>query len=211
MCTSLNFLLLLLLPAFSLPGFPTSFCSCWSRYSWRFVKAQSHFRRSLSKSLSWKGGKKPTLNIAPAKPRFPYCGWHISSTLLLILHPSRRQSRHIQILQLSAFYVKYFWLPPLQLFFCTTQLNKTSLYTVLCPQTSPKLTKHWSWKAQSSPLPLSVQQPHVRNPSLPCAIPLSPVMAFENEPFKRIFLKCSCPLENTSLSLRTFSSSSNVL
>lgn len=155
MCTSLNFLLLLLLPAFSLPGFPTSFCSCWSRYSWRFVKAQSHFRRSLSKSLSWKGGKKPTLNIAPAKPRFPYCGWHISSTLLLILHPSRkgRQSRHIQILQLSTFYVKYFWLPPLQLFFCTTQLNKTSLYTVLRPQTTPKLTKHWSWTAQSSPLP----------------------------------------------------------
>lgn len=36
-----------------LPGLLTSFCSCWSRYSCRFVNALSHFRRSLSKSLSW--------------------------------------------------------------------------------------------------------------------------------------------------------------
>lgn len=49
---SLNLSLFLPVIAFCLPGFPTSFCNCWSRYSWRFVKAHSHFRRSLSKSLS---------------------------------------------------------------------------------------------------------------------------------------------------------------
>lgn len=36
------------------PGLLTSFCSCWSKYSWRFVNAFSHFLRSLSKSRSWK-------------------------------------------------------------------------------------------------------------------------------------------------------------
>ena len=37
-----------------IPCLLTSFCSCWSKYSWRFVNAFSHFLRSLSKSRSWK-------------------------------------------------------------------------------------------------------------------------------------------------------------
>jgi hypothetical protein len=46
-----------------LPGLLTSFCSCWSKYSWRFVNALSHFLRSLSKSRSWKNTREVTLNV----------------------------------------------------------------------------------------------------------------------------------------------------